>query len=44
MNGLVIQGISLHKGQAEKEDPKNGCYFCVLAITFRGLLLSTPAI
>lgn len=36
MNGTVNQGISLHKGQAGKEDPKNGCYFWVLAISLSG--------
>lgn len=36
MNGTVNQGMSLHKGQAGKEDPKNGCYFWVLAISLSG--------
>ena len=36
MNGTVNQGISLHKGQTGKEDPKNGCYFWGLAISLSG--------
>ena len=36
MNGTVNQGISLHKGQAGKEDPKDGCHFWVLAISVSG--------